>query len=92
MPKVETFKAKNVLRNRSSVHVLEFLPARFASFLIQRLYPDEVRVTLGGFTHGSPRDLGELLFTDYLLPFEVTSVLILVAIIGAVVLAGRETR
>jgi len=62
------------------------------SFLIQRLYPDEVRVTLGGFTKGSPRDLGELLFTDYLLPFEVTSVLILIAIIGAVVLARRETR
>jgi NADH-quinone oxidoreductase subunit J len=62
------------------------------SFLIQRLSPEEVRVTLGGFTKGSPRDLGELLFTDYLLPFEATSVLILVAIIGAVVLAGRETR
>ncbi len=30
------------------------------------------------------------LFTDYLLPFEVTSVLILIAIIGAVVLARRE--
>ena len=31
------------------------------------------------------------LFSDYLLPFEVTSVLILVAIIGAVVLAKRQT-
>ena len=31
------------------------------------------------------------LFNDYLLPFEVTSVLILVAIIGAVVLARRQT-
>jgi NADH-quinone oxidoreductase subunit J len=30
------------------------------------------------------------LFSDYLLPFEVTSVLILIAIIGAVVLAKRE--
>jgi len=30
------------------------------------------------------------LFTDYLLPFEVTSVLILVAIIGAIVLARKE--
>jgi NADH-quinone oxidoreductase subunit J len=33
----------------------------------------------------------EKLFNDYLLPFEVTSVLILVAIIGAVVLAKRQT-
>ena len=30
------------------------------------------------------------LFTDYLLPFEVTSVLILVAILGAIVLARKE--
>jgi NADH-quinone oxidoreductase subunit J len=31
-----------------------------------------------------------LLFTQYLLPFEVTSLLILIAIIGAVVLARKE--
>jgi len=35
--------------------------------------------------------LAEKLFNDYLLPFEVTSVLILVAIVGAVVLAKRQT-
>ena len=32
----------------------------------------------------------QLLFSNYLLPFEVTSVLILIAIMGAVVLARRE--
>jgi len=30
-----------------------------------------------------------LLFHDFLLPFEVTSLLILIAIMGAVVLAGK---
>jgi len=30
------------------------------------------------------------LFTTYLLPFEVTSVLILMAVVGAIVLARRE--
>ncbi len=60
------------------------------SFAVQKLYPKEERVVFGGFESGTPRDLGELLFTDYLLPFEVTSVLILVAIIGAVVLARKE--
>jgi len=40
---------------------------------------------------GSVARLAEKLFNDYLLPFEVTSVLILVAIIGAVVLARRQT-
>ena len=34
--------------------------------------------------------VGMALFTDYLLPFEVTSVLILIAILGAIVLARKE--
>ncbi len=34
----------------------------------------------------SPQAIGQLLFDSYLLPFEVTSVLLLVAIIGAIVL------
>jgi NADH-quinone oxidoreductase subunit J len=34
--------------------------------------------------------VGRLLFRNYLLPFEVTSVLILIAIIGAIVLARKE--
>jgi NADH-quinone oxidoreductase subunit J len=34
--------------------------------------------------------IGKALFVDFLLPFEITSVLLLVAIIGAVVLAKRE--
>ena len=39
---------------------------------------------------GSPADIGRSLFTDYLLSFEATSVLILIAIIGALVLAKRD--
>jgi NADH-quinone oxidoreductase subunit J len=35
--------------------------------------------------------LAHVLFSDYLLPFELTSVLILIGIIGAVVLAKRQT-
>jgi NADH-quinone oxidoreductase subunit J len=55
------------------------------------------RIGIGGPTvmnganvFGNPQAIGHLLFRDYLLPFEVTSVLILVAIMGAVVLARRE--
>jgi NADH-quinone oxidoreductase subunit J len=36
------------------------------------------------------RELSRLLFTSYVFPFELTSVLILVAILGAVVLAKRD--
>jgi NADH-quinone oxidoreductase subunit J len=38
------------------------------------------------------RALGEALFTNYLLPFEVTSILLLVAMIGAIVLVRKEKR
>jgi NADH-quinone oxidoreductase subunit J len=34
--------------------------------------------------------IGKALFTDFLLPFEVTSILLLVAIIGSVILAKRK--
>lgn len=37
-------------------------------------------------------DLGHVLFTDYMFPFEVTSILILTAMIGAVVLARRQSE
>jgi NADH-quinone oxidoreductase subunit J len=36
--------------------------------------------------------LGEALFTQYLLPFEVTSILLLVAMVGAIVLVRKEKR
>ena len=36
------------------------------------------------------RDISHMLFTSMLLPFEVTSILILIAILGAVVLARKE--
>jgi NADH-quinone oxidoreductase subunit J len=42
-----------------------------------------------GQMYGSAKAIGRLLFKDFLLPFEVTSVLVLIAIMGAVVLARR---
>ena len=39
----------------------------------------------------SVRELGHVLFTDYVFAFEATSILILVAMVGAVVLARRES-
>lgn len=40
--------------------------------------------------HGSVRAVGRALFTDYLLAFEVTSILLLAAVIGAIALAKRK--
>ena len=39
---------------------------------------------------GNTQVVARLLFTDYLLPFDITSVLLLVAIIAAIVLAKRQ--
>ena len=60
------------------------------SFLIQKTLPQTEIVRFGAFTGGSAHDVGMKLFQDYLLPFEVTSILILIALVGAMVLARKE--
>jgi len=39
---------------------------------------------------GNTAEVGWLLYTNYLIPFEIASMLLLVAMIGAIVLAKRE--
>ncbi len=62
--------------------------------LIALVIPRGAKVWSGGGAvgpdFGSPKKLAESLFTDFMLPFEVASVLLLVALIGIVVLAKRE--
>lgn len=41
---------------------------------------------------GSPTDLGHLLFTKYLYPFEITSILIIAALVGAIVLMKKREK
>ncbi len=61
-------------------------------FLVEVVYAFAAKVgKLGALScaeagFGSPAAIGDLLFNRYLLPFEVTSVLLLVAAVGAVVL------
>ncbi len=49
--------------------------------------PDPVAATE---LFGSPENLAQSLFSEFVLPFEIASVLLLVAMVGAVVLAKRE--
>ncbi len=53
------------------------------------VFHSNTRPVAMGALKGDPHDIAQLLFHDFLLPFEVTSVLILIAIMGAVVLASR---
>ena len=59
-------------------------------YFVQRQFANAGFVKFGNFTGGSAQSVGLALFTDYLLPFEITSVLILIAILGAIVLARKE--
>ena len=48
-------------------------------------------VQMGGGDYGLIKNLGMVLFKDYVIPFEISSVLFLSAMIGAVVI-GKKTR
>jgi NADH-quinone oxidoreductase subunit J len=61
-----------------------------AAYIGQRSLPSTESVKFGAFRDGSAEAIGRKLFEVYVLPFEVTSVLILIAIIGAIVLARKE--
>jgi NADH-quinone oxidoreductase subunit J len=60
------------------------------AWVITRALPSTQGVEFGRFRGGTAQEIGRSLFTTYLLPFEVTSVLILIAIVGAIVLARKE--
>jgi NADH-quinone oxidoreductase subunit J len=76
------------------------LAVRFGAWLAvalgcQLVWAFSVARESGDFAGGSVSsvaEIGRLLFTEYAFAFEVTSLLILVAMVGAVVLARREDR
>lgn len=57
------------------------------TYLIWNAFGDE-RIHLTGPT--TTKQVGESLFSSYILPFELVSVLLLAAMVGAIVLARRE--
>jgi NADH-quinone oxidoreductase subunit J len=83
---------KSVLRPLGKYFGAPFLVVFFGimSYVVQKMLPSADPVVFGKFTGGGPREIGTSLFTYYLLPFEVTSILILIAILGAIVLARKE--
>jgi NADH-quinone oxidoreductase subunit J len=85
----ETKKGQSVMALFLGVPLLAALLIVMCWYL-QRWFPVGTTVHFGGFQKGSPHDIGIALFTTYLLPFEVTSILILIAILGAIVLARKE--
>jgi NADH-quinone oxidoreductase subunit J len=82
-----TFQVSRFVKYFGAILLAAFLG--LISFIIQGALPGTEGVTFGAF-QGTALDVGRKLFTTYLLPFEVTSVLILIAIVGAIVLARKE--
>jgi NADH-quinone oxidoreductase subunit J len=56
------------------------------------LYADWPARFPGAVESGDPLPLGRLLFEEYLLPFEIVSVLLLVAMVGVILLSKRELK
>jgi NADH:ubiquinone oxidoreductase subunit 6 (subunit J) len=77
------FSALGMIFQRNPVHAL-------LSFALTLLDIGLLFMGLGAVTVGfSLASLARLLFTDYLVAFEVTSVLLLAAVVGAIGLARR---
>jgi NADH-quinone oxidoreductase subunit J len=69
--------------------VIAILPfAYYLIKLIKTLPGSEVTIVGNGF--GGVKEVGLLLFQDWLLPFEIVSILLLASLVGAVVLAGKR--
>jgi NADH-quinone oxidoreductase subunit J len=72
-----------VLGGLSALMLVLMFAAPIYSDGIQALYPMHEGV-------GNAQDVGIVLFTKYLIPFEVAAVMLLVAMIAGIILAGKK--
>ena len=82
-------KSRSYTRIVASIAVAAFLLALI--FVIgQSLPPDAI--PQGAPDNGSVQAIGGVLYTEYLLPFELASILLLAGMLGGIVLARRYTQ
>ena len=86
LTRIEDFRDLSDSRNRPlALLVSLILFAVLVASLIQ------TPTSTGDRSHISMVELGESLFTDWAIPFEVASLVLLVALIGAIVIVRRDT-
>jgi len=86
LTRIEDFRDLSDSRNRPlALLVSLILFAVLVASLIQ------TPTSTGERSHVSMVELGESLFTDWAIPFEVASLVLLVALIGAIVIVRRDT-
>ena len=80
--------------------VLKFDTKRGVAFILGVAFIAELLVAFQGlsqeevngeFAHGKVEPIGEALMTEYLFPFEMISVILIAALIGAIVVARKHT-
>ena len=91
LPEVKLFGGQTSVALVLAVGLLAF----FGYFLLQvpdspALVRPEVFVTVQGENLGNSQAVAWILYTQHLLPFEIASVFLLIAMIGAVVLGRRQ--
>jgi len=80
------FDAKNIVKKVTFLIVIIAVTGFFASKLVLNSGPAPPAIE----NFGSVESVGKELFTEFLLPFELTSILIIVAIIGVVTIARKS--
>lgn len=84
------------LPTSTSLHWQPFLAVPLAAVLIAvfayNLFVRANPVTVASVpqTFGAPQEVGKMLFTQYMLPFEMTAVVLFVAVVGAIMLAKPD--
>ena len=89
-PEALKFDSKDMAFKGSLLLAVLLFVGYFASLGFQKVFSQkDLNLSVSeGF--GTVEGVGKVLFTDYLLPFELTSVLIVAAIIGVVAIAKRR--
>jgi len=81
---------KKVSQNNENVTVAIFICAGFLMASLGSFGYTVWKLKDAALPENNTMTIGKLLMTDYVLPFEVVSVVLLAAMIGAIVLARRE--
>ena len=67
-----------------------FLFGVLTALLVDAFGNDKIKFNDALVKQGSTANVGTAIFRDYLVPFEVVSMLLLAALVGAVVIARRD--
>lgn len=85
-------KEEETRKIKTLIAVLGTLSVAAICFFFWRSVAHSSLPSGSGMAEGSTLPLGRLLFTTYALPFEILSVLLLVAMIGVILLSKRDLK